>query len=165
MQVQLDTTYGNIILTLNQQLAPITVENFVRYMEEKHYDETIFHRVIKDFVIQGGGVDVNMVDKPTHPPIQNEANNGLLNLVGTVAMARTKNPHSAQSQFFINMDDNAFLNFNEETDDGWGYCVFGEVTDGIEVAEQINELITTTKNSYQNVPEMAVLLKQVTLLT
>ena len=164
MQVRLETTYGNIILTLNRDLAPITVENFVRYVEEKHYDDTIFHRVIKDFVIQGGGLDVNMVDKPTHPAIQNEANNGLQNLLHTVAMARTKDPHSAQSQFFINMDDNAFLNFDAETNDGWGYCVFGEVTDGMQIAEKINKLATTTKNGYQDVPEELVLLKHATLL-
>lgn len=129
-------------------------------MRSGHYDGTIFHRVISDFVIQGGGMNVNIFEKSTNPPIKNEANNQLSNMLGTVAMARTSDPHSASAQFFINTDDNAFLNFSAETNEGWGYCVFGEVTAGMDVVEKIEQVPTTTIKGYQNVPEEAILINQ-----
>ena len=158
MKVRLNTSHGEIILSLNKEKAPITVENFVSYVKTSHYDGTIFHRVIYDFMIQTGGMDADMNEKPTNKSIKNEANNGLGNLSGTVAMARTSDPHSASAQFFINTNDNAFLNFSSETDDGWGYCVFGEVVEGSETVDKIEDTPTTTKTGHQNVPEEPVVI-------
>lgn len=164
MKVQLITTLGNITLELDRKKAPNTVENFINYVKSGHYDGTIFHRVVDDFVIQGGGLDENLKEKPTQPPIRNEANNGLSNLFGTIAMARTPDPHSASAQFFINTTDNAFLDFSKETDDGWGYCVFGKVIDGIDVVEQIEAVSTTTRDGYQDVPEENIVITRVELI-
>lgn len=158
MKVRFNTSHGEIILLLNKEKAPITVENFVSYVKSGHYDGTIFHRVIYDFMIQTGGMDADMNEKPTNKSIKNEANNGLGNLSGTVAMARTSDPHSASAQFFINTNDNAFLNFSSETDDGWGYCVFGEVVKGSETVDKIEDTPTTTKAGHQNVPEEPVVI-------
>ena len=136
MKVRLNTNHGDIVLALNEEKAPLTVANFMSYVKSGHYNGTIFHRVINDFMIQTGGMDADMTEKSTNACIKNEANNGLSNLQGTVAMARRPDPHSASAQFFINTNDNAFLNFSAETDDGWGYCVFGEVVEGIETVEK-----------------------------
>ena len=164
MKVRLMTTMGNITLELDKQKAPVTVENFVTYLQSGHYDGTIFHRVVEDFVIQGGGLDQEMNEKPTRSPIKNEANNGLSNLFGTIAMARTPDPHSASAQFFINTTDNAFLDFSKETDDGWGYCVFGKVIDGLEVVEQIEAVSTTSRNGFQDVPEQNIVITRVEII-
>ena len=158
MKVLLTTSYGGITLELDAKRAPKTVENFISYVKSSHYNGTIFHRVIEDFVIQGGGLDVNMKEKPTGPSIRNEANNGLKNLFGTIAMARTPEPHSASAQFFINTTDNAFLDFRSETDDGWGYCVFGKVVDGLNIVEKIEEVNTTKRSGFQDVPEESILI-------
>ena len=164
MKVQLTTSLGNIMLALHPDKAPLTVENFISYIKSGHYDGTIFHRVINDFVIQGGGMDQDLQEKATRAPIRNEANNGMSNDLGTIAMARTPDPHSASAQFFINTNDNGFLNFSAETDDGWGYCVFGEVVDGIEVVEKIEEVETTTKSGFQDVPVEPVVIEKVELI-
>ena len=164
MKVRLITTMGNITLELDRKKAPNTVENFINYIKSCHYDGTIFHRVVEDFVIQGGGLDENLTEKPTNSPIRNEANNGLSNLFGTVAMARTPEPHSASAQFFINTTDNAFLDFSKETDDGWGYCVFGKVIDGIDVVEQIEAVSTTSRNGFQDVPEENIVITRVEII-
>ena len=125
MKVEIITSLGSIIVQLNQDKAPKTVENFLTYVKSGFYNETIFHRVIEGFMIQGGGMDKDMKTKPTDPSIENEASNGLSNLFGTIAMARTSDPHSATAQFFINTEDNRGLDFQSETEEGWGYCVFG----------------------------------------
>lgn len=158
MKVRLTTSYGDIVMALNADKAPKTVENFVSYVQSGHYDGTIFHRVISDFMIQAGGMDAEMREKPTQASIKNEANNGLSNLQGTVAMARRPDPHSASAQFFINTSDNAFLDFSAETSDGWGYCVFGEVVEGIETVEKIEETATTSKGGHQDVPAEAIVI-------
>jgi len=158
MKVRLNTSHGEIVLSLNEEKAPITVKNFVSYVESGHYDGTIFHRVIYDFMIQTGGMDADMKEKPTNERIKNEANNGLANLSGTVAMARRPDPHSASSQFFINTNDNAFLNFSSETDDGWGYCVFGEVVEGEDTVDKIENVSTTSKGGHQDVPEEPIVI-------
>jgi peptidyl-prolyl cis-trans isomerase B (cyclophilin B) len=164
MKVRLTTTHGPIVLELDSVKAPVTVENFAAYVTAGHYDGTIFHRVIEDFVIQGGGLDRNLKEMPTRPPIRNEANNRLSNLLGTIAMARTPEPHSASAQFFINTNDNAFLDFSKETDDGWGYCVFGKVIEGLEVVEQIEESPTTTRDGYEDVPVENIVIEKVEIL-
>lgn len=164
MKVQLATTLGPITIELNHEKAPKTVENFVSYVESGHYEGTIFHRVIEDFMIQGGGMDSEMNSKPTNEPVKNEANNGLKNEYGSVAMARTGDPHSASAQFFINTSDNGFLDFTAETQDGWGYCVFGKVIEGIEVVNQIEEKTTTTKNGHQDVPEEIITIEKAEML-
>ena len=164
MKVLITTTLGPITVQLNPDKAPKTVENFLAYVESGYYDGTIFHRVIEDFMIQGGGMDKEMNTKSTKPSIQNEANNGLNNQYGTIAMARTGDPHSASAQFFINTSDNPFLDFQSETKDGWGYCVFGEVVEGIEVVNNIEEKPTTTRNGQQDVPEEIIEIEKVTLL-
>lgn len=161
MKVQLTTSLGAIVLELDSDKAPATVDNFISYVESGHYEGTIFHRVIEDFMIQGGGLDADMETKPTNDPLQNEANNGLSNVFGSIAMARTPDPHSASSQFFINTTDNAFLDHRDQSDDGWGYCVFGKVVEGIEVVEKIEEVPTTTRKGYQDVPEEAVVIEKV----
>lgn len=152
MNVRMKTSAGEIELELYPEQAPVTVDNFISYIRSGHYNGTIFHRVIGDFMIQGGGMDTDMNAKPTDPPIKNEANNGLKNEVGTIAMARTNDPHSASSQFFINTSDNGFLDFRSESPDGWGYCVFGKVTGGMDIVEKIEESPTGNKKGHQDVP-------------
>lgn len=164
MKVEIITSLGSIIVQLNQDKAPKTVENFLTYVKSGFYNETIFHRVIEGFMIQGGGMDKDMKTKPTHPSIENEASNGLSNLFGTIAMARTSDPHSATAQFFINTEDNRGLDFQSETEEGWGYCVFGEVVEGIEVVNTIEEQTTTTRNGHQDVPEEIIYIKKITSL-
>ena len=153
-KVKLTTSYGDIVLELDQENAPISTENFVQYVESGFYDETIFHRVINGFMIQGGGFLEDMTPKDDKlEPIMNEANNGLKNDRGTIAMARTAYPHSASSQFFINHADNAFLNFRtNQVEEGWGYAVFGKVTEGLDVVDKIAEVQTTAVQGYQDVP-------------
>jgi len=164
MKVRLITSHGEMVLSLNKEKAPITVENFISYVRSGHYNGTIFHRVINDFMIQAGGMDTDMNEKSTNASIKNEANNGLSNLQGTIAMARTSDPHSASAQFFINTNDNAFLDFSAETDDGWGYCVFGEVVDGIETVEKIEETSTTSMSGHQDVPAEAIIITQAEII-
>jgi peptidyl-prolyl cis-trans isomerase B (cyclophilin B) len=150
--VVMETTLGEITLELYPLNAPITVNNFLEYVREDFYDSLIFHRVIKNFMIQGGGFDENLQKKQTHDPIPNEAENGLSNLQGTIAMARTHEPHSATSQFFINTVDNVFLDFREKTPMEWGYCVFGRVVEGMDVIHDIENVETTNQNGYNDVP-------------
>ena len=153
-KVKLTTSYGDIVLELDQENAPISTENFVNYVENGFYDETIFHRVISGFMVQGGGFLDDMTPKDNKlEPITNEANNGLRNDRGTIAMARTSDPHSATSQFFINHKDNDFLNFTtNQYDQGWGYAVFGKVTEGLDVVDKIADVQTTSVQVYQDVP-------------
>ncbi|NDV26148.1 peptidylprolyl isomerase [Desulfovibrio sp. JC010] len=150
--VKLQTSMGNIVLELDKEKAPGTVENFLRYVNEGHYSGTIFHRVIDGFMIQGGNFDKNMKKKPTHAPIKNEARNGLYNDKYTIAMARTNAPHSATDQFFINVKDNAFLNFKSESGSGWGYAVFGKVIGGKKVVDKIAKTVTFRKGHFNDVP-------------
>jgi peptidyl-prolyl cis-trans isomerase B (cyclophilin B) len=152
MKVKLTTTQGDITLKLQPDKAPLTVENFLGYVRNGHYDGTIFHRVIKGFMIQGGGMDTDMRQKPAGKSVQNEAGNGLSNLTGTISMARTPDPHSASAQFFINTEDNLFLDYRNPTPDGWGYCVFGEVIDGMGVVTDIEASATTTRDGHADVP-------------
>ena len=164
MKVSLTTNHGVIELTLDPERAPATTENFARYVREGHYDGTLFHRVIDGFMIQGGGLEPGMRQKPTREPIANEADNGLKNATGTVAMARTGDPHSATAQFFINTQDNDFLNHKAQTPQGWGYCVFGRVTDGMDVVTRIEESSTATRGGHQNVPVEDVVIEHAELL-
>ena len=150
--VTLETTKGNITIELYPEKAPETVANFIQYVQDGFYDGTIFHRVIPNFMVQGGGFTDDMSEKSTREPIKNEANNGLANENGTIAMARTPNPHSASSQFFINVKDNAFLDFQNETPNGWGYCVFGKVTGGMDVVNSIVAVPTGNHGMHQDVP-------------
>ncbi|WP_417681275.1 peptidylprolyl isomerase [Pseudidiomarina aquimaris] len=163
MHVTLHTNHGAIKLELYPEQAPKTVENFVRYVEEGFYAETLFHRVIKGFMIQGGGFNLEMVQKNTHDAIENEADNGLKNTKGTIAMARTQDPHSATSQFFINVADNEFLNFKNESVGGWGYCVFGKVVEGMDVVDEIAQVYTTQAGFHQDVPKDDVIIEKATL--
>lgn len=156
--VLLETTSGDILVELYPEKAPKTVENFLKYVDAGFYNNTIFHRVIKGFMIQGGGLDARMQEKTTESPIVNEANNGLKNEKGTIAMARTADPHSATAQFFINLVDNDFLNFSEESVSGFGYCVFGKVSDGFDVVEAIGKVKTKSVNGYDDVPVDLVLI-------
>ncbi|WP_417688191.1 peptidylprolyl isomerase [Pseudidiomarina sp.] len=160
MHVTLHTNHGAIKLELYPEKAPKTVENFVRYVEEGFYAETLFHRVIKGFMIQGGGFNLEMVQKNTHDAIENEADNGLKNTKGTIAMARTQDPHSATSQFFINVADNDFLNFKNESVGGWGYCVFGQVVEGMDVVDEIAQVYTTQAGFHQDVPKDDVIIER-----
>ena len=163
-QVTIKTSVGDIQLELNDEKAPITVENFKAIASSGYYDGTIFHRVINGFMIQGGGLTADMSNKSSGTgPIQNEANNGLPNDRGTIAMARTMDPHSATSQFFINHKDNAFLNHTGETSQGWGYAVFGMVTEGMDVVDQIAEVATGSSGAYQDVPEEVITIESVTI--
>ena len=157
-QVQIITSLGNITLELNADKAPQTAANFLKYVEDKHYEGTIFHRVIKDFMIQGGGMLPDMSQKPCNAPIKNEANNGLKNDRGTIAMARTSDPHSATAQFFINTVDNDFLNFRAENTQGWGYAVFGKVVEGLDVVDQIRAVSTGRSGYHSDVPVEAVVI-------
>lgn len=153
VQVLFETTMGNITIELDMQNAPNTSSNFLAYVDDGYFVDTTFHRVIPNFMIQGGGITADMRDKPSkRAPIENEANNGLKNDRGTVAMARTGDPHSATSQFFINHADNAFLNFSSETMQGWGYAVFGKVVDGMDVVDEIAKVKTGSKGGHQDVP-------------
>lgn len=161
--VRMETDKGVIMLELDGEKAPATVANFLRYVKEGFYDGTIFHRVISNFMIQGGGFTSDMAQKDTHPPIKNEANNGLSNDVGTIAMARTDDPHSATSQFFINVKDNHFLNFRSQSPQGWGYAVFGKVTQGMDVVNAIKDVATTSKGAYQDVPAETVMIIKVAI--
>jgi peptidyl-prolyl cis-trans isomerase B (cyclophilin B) len=158
MAVKLTTSLGPIILELDAEKAPETVKNFLAYVEVGHYDNTIFHRVIKGFMIQGGGFEPGMKQKPTQAPIQNEAKNGLKNTAGTIAMARTQAPHSASAQFFINIADNDFLDYPGQ--DGWGYCVFGKVSEGMDVVNAIKGVKTGTKGFHQDVPVEDVVIEK-----
>ena len=161
-QVTIKTSVGDIQLELNDEKAPITVENFKTIASSGYYEGTIFHRVINGFMIQGGGLTADMNNKSSGTdPIQNEANNGLPNDRGTIAMARTMDPHSATSQFFINHKDNAFLNHTGETSQGWGYAVFGIVTEGMDVVDQIAEVATGSSGAYQDVPEEVITIESV----
>ncbi len=162
--VILHTSLGKIQLELNQDAAPITVASFIEYVKSGFYDKTIFHRIIDGFMIQCGGFTKDMQQKTTNAPIQNEANNGLSNATGTIAMARTNDPHSASSQFFINVADNHFLNFKDESINGWGYCVFGKVTDGMDVVNKIKQVATTTRAGHQDVPSEAIIIEKATLI-
>lgn len=162
--VKLHTNFGVITLELDAEKAPKTVENFLRYAEEGQFTDTIFHRVIPGFMIQGGGMLSDMSQKPTHEPIENEADNGLANEIGTIAMARTNDPHSASSQFFINVSDNAFLNHSGKNTQGWGYCVFGKVTDGIDVVNEIAGVATGIRSGHQDVPEEDVVIEKVEIV-
>ncbi len=150
--VILETTLGNIDIELNTEQAPITAQNFINYVQSGHYDGTIFHRVIKGFMIQAGGFSANMSEQKTKDPITNEANNDLQNQRGTIAMARTMEPHSATAQFFINLVDNAFLNHTSQDMHGWGYCVFGKVIAGLDVVDAIAAVDTGNKAGHQDVP-------------
>ena len=161
--VTMETNKGVITLELDREKAPDSVENFVTYAKSGHYDGTIFHRVIPGFMIQGGGFDSSMQQKDTNPPIKNEAANGLKNDKGTVAMARTNVPDSATSQFFINVKDNDFLNHTSPTPQGWGYAVFGKVTDGMDVVESIENVATANKGGQQDVPVSDVIIEKVTV--
>lgn len=156
--VKLHTSLGVITLELDAEKAPESVKNFIAYVEAGHYDGTIFHRVIKDFMIQGGGMLPDMSQKPTSAPIKNEANNGLKNVRGSVAMARTSDPHSATAQFFINTVDNDFLNFRNESVQGWGYAVFGKVIDGLDIVEQIRGVKTGRNGYHSDVPVESVII-------
>lgn len=150
--ITLTTNHGDIQIELDYDNAPVTAENFAQYVKEGHYDGTIFHRVIDGFMVQGGGFASGMNEKQTRAPIKNEANNGLSNKTGTLAMARTMDPHSASAQFFINVNDNTFLDFKSETSQGWGYCVFGKVVAGMDVVEAIKGVATGNSGMHQDVP-------------
>ncbi|MFP4547953.1 MAG: peptidylprolyl isomerase [Fidelibacterota bacterium] len=152
---------NKIVIELNPEKAPKTVANFLEYSKSGHYEGTIFHRVMSDFMIQGGGFTPELEKKPTNDPIENEANNGLSNKRGTIAMARTGDPHSASAQFFINVVDNDRLDFKSKTGNGWGYCVFGKVVEGMDVVDRIREVEVTTKNGMENVPVNPVVIKAV----
>lgn len=164
MHVLIATNQGDIIIELDQLAAPKTVANFVKYVNDGYYNGTIFHRVIFGFMIQGGGLDVNMKERSTRPSIENEANNGLKNNLYTVAMARTSEPHSATAQFFINTNDNSFLDFTGENPNGWGYAVFGRVVRGREVVSKIEKIKTTSKSFHDDVPVTPVIIKKAELL-
>ncbi|HEY8119526.1 MAG TPA: peptidylprolyl isomerase [Methylophilaceae bacterium] len=158
--VKLHTNFGEITLELDAEKAPITVANFLQYVESGFYNNTIFHRVIDGFMIQGGGFEPGMSQKTTKATIKNEADNGLQNKMYTIAMARTPNPDSASSQFFINVADNGFLNFTSPTAQGWGYCVFGKVTAGTEVIDKIKQVKTGSRSGHQDVPVENVLIER-----
>ena len=163
-QVILNTTHGVIKLELNAEKAPLSVANFVEYVKAGHYNGKIFHRVINDFMIQGGGMDKNMKESATREPIKNEANNGLKNDKYTIAMARTMQPHSATAQFFINVKDNDFLNFSAENVHGWGYAVFGKVIEGTEVIDKIKLVKTGRHGMHDDVPVEAIIIESATVI-
>ncbi|HAF54808.1 MAG TPA: cyclophilin [Thauera sp.] len=160
MAVKLHTNHGVITLELDADKAPVTVANFLAYVESGHYNNTIFHRVIDGFMIQGGGFEPGMNQKPTGEQIKNEADNGLKNERGTIAMARTQAPHSATAQFFINVADNDFLNHRSPDLQGWGYCVFGKVTDGMDVVDAIRKVKTGSSGFHQDVPKEDVIIER-----
>ena len=157
--VEVATNLGTFAITLDPAKAPKTVENFVAYVKAKHYDGTIFHRVIATFMVQGGGYDAQYEKRPTRPPVQNEADNGLKNKRGTVAMARTGDPHSATAQFFVNVVDNAFLDHQAKDQQGWGYCVFGRVTEGMDVVDKIKDVPTGANGPFtKDAPDTPVVI-------
>jgi peptidyl-prolyl cis-trans isomerase B (cyclophilin B) len=160
MKVKLTTSMGPITLQLDKEKAPVTVENFAKYVDSGHYDGTIFHRVIDGFMIQGGGFDKDMRQKPTQAPIKNEAANGLKNDKYTIAMARTSDPNSASAQFFINVKDNDFLNYTAPTPQGWGYAVFGKVVEGQDTVDKIAKVATGNLGKQQNVPSQPVVIEK-----
>lgn len=163
-RVKLHTNQGDMVITLDAVKAPKTVENFLTYVKEGFYNGTVFHRVIDGFMIQGGGFEPGMKQKQTHAPIENEANNGLKNDKYTLAMARTSDPHSATAQFFINVSNNDFLNFTAPTPNGWGYAVFGSVTEGTDVVDKIKGVKTGNKGFHQNVPNEDVIIEKAEVL-
>ena len=163
VMVEMHTSKGLITLELDAEKAPVTVANFIEYVKSGHFDGTIFHRVIPGFVIQGGGMESGMKEKPTQPPIENEADNGLKNVTGSICMARTNDPHSATSQFFINLKDNQFLDHTEKNPQGWGYAVFGQVTDGMDVVEAIAAVQTGNAGFHQDVPVEDIVVEKVTI--
>ena len=164
MDVRLHTSFGPITIALDADKAPKTVANFVDYVKSGHYDGTIFHRVINGFMIQGGGFAPGMKQKPTGAPVENEASNGLRNDKYTIAMARTTDPHSATAQFFINVADNAFLNHSAPTAQGWGYCVFGRVTEGADVVDKIKGVATGSQGMHKDVPQDDVVIERVEVI-
>jgi peptidyl-prolyl cis-trans isomerase B (cyclophilin B) len=159
--IKLHTNHGTITIELNHDKAPNTAANFLQYARDGFYDGTLFHRVIDGFMIQGGGMEAGMKEKATRAPIQNEADNGLSNETGTIAMARTNDPHSATAQFFINVKDNSFLDHSAPTPAGWGYCVFGKVTDGMDVVNAIKKVKTGSSGFHQDVPVDDVVIERV----
>ncbi|SDL74212.1 peptidyl-prolyl cis-trans isomerase B (cyclophilin B) [Franzmannia pantelleriensis] len=158
--IVLQTNFGDIVVRLEHDKAPKTAANFEQYVTDGHYDGTLFHRVINGFMVQGGGFDTDFNQKPTRDPIENEADNGLKNLTGTLAMARTQDPHSASAQFFINVADNDFLNHTGKSIQGWGYCVFGEVVEGMSVVERIKDVPTTRRGMHADVPAEDVVIQR-----
>ncbi len=163
--VQLETSMGNITIELNEEKAPKTVENFLNYVKSGHYEGTIFHRVIDGFMIQGGGMDAEMNEKKTNAPIENEADNDLKNDKGTIAMARTQDPHSATSQFFINVKDNDFLNHSGKNAQGWGYTVFGKVTSGMDVIEKMRGVPTGRFGMHADVPKEPITIQSAKIVS
>ncbi len=163
-KVKLSTNHGDIILQLNAEKAPLTTENFVQYVKDGHYNGTVFHRVIKGFMIQGGGFEPGMSQKKTRASIQNEADNGLKNAKYSIAMARTMEPHSASAQFFINASDNDFLNHSGKNVQGWGYAVFGEVIEGREIVDAIEKVATGSKAGHQDVPKDDVIIEKAEII-
>ncbi|MDP6653014.1 MAG: peptidylprolyl isomerase [Gammaproteobacteria bacterium] len=157
--IVLNTNYGSITVELDFEKAPKSAANFMQYVQDGFYDGTIFHRIIDDFMIQGGGFETGMRQKSNGDPVENEADNGLDNLTGTLAMARSSDPHSATSQFFINISDNHFLNHRNKTGQGWGYAVFGRVSDGMDVVNKIKTCDTTSQASHQDVPVNEVIIE------
>ena len=162
--ILLKTNFGDIKIELNHEKAPKTAANFEKYVKEGYYDGVIFHRVIDNFMIQGGGFEPGMVNKETEMPIENEADNGLKNTVGTLAMARTMDPHSASAQFFINVSDNEFLNHTSKSTQGWGYAVFGEVIEGMDVVNRIKAVKTTTRMGHQDVPVEDIIIEKAEII-
>ena len=159
-KVKLTTTLGEIIIQLNTEKAPLSSANFLTYVNEGFYNGTIFHRVIPDFMAQGGGFDTGLNQKTVHAPIKNEANNGLTNSLGTLAMARTNDPNSATAQFFINYKDNSFLNHTSQTSSGWGYAVFGEVLEGMDVVDAMAKQATGNRGGHQDVPKTDIIIEK-----
>ena len=162
--IKMHTNLGIIDIELNHDKAQKTAANFEQYVKEGFYDGTIFHRVINGFMIQGGGMEPDMKQKPTRAAIDNEANNGLKNVTGSIAMARTGDPHSATAQFFINVKDNDFLNFTAPTSQGWGYCVFGQVVNGMDVVDKIKQQPTTSRKGHQDVPVDDIVIERVEIV-
>ena len=159
MAVKLITNHGDIVIELDAEKAPESAKNFISYVEAGHYNNTVFHRVINGFMIQGGGFEPGMKQKPTGAPIKNEADNGLKNEAGTSAMARTQDPNSATAQFFINVADNDFLNYRSPDVQGWGYCVFGRVSEGMDIVDKIKSVKTGTSGFHQDVPKEDVIIQ------
>lgn len=162
--IHMTTAFGTIVLQLDSEKAPKTVANFLQYVRDGFYDNTVFHRVIDSFMIQSGGFGPGLTQKTARPPIENEAHNGLRNVRGAIAMARTSDPHSASSQFFINLVDNDFLNYTAPTPSGWGYCVFGKVSDGLNVVDRIKGVPTGSRLGHKDVPVSEVLVESVKLV-
>ncbi len=163
-KVKLTTSLGAVVIQLNAEKAPISTANFLKYVNEGFYNGTIFHRVIKDFMAQGGGFDTSFNQKATHEPIKNEADNGLANKRGTIAMARTSDPNSATAQFFINYKDNSFLNHTSPTPNGWGYAVFGEVVEGMDVVDAMANQPTGNRGPHQDVPKTDIVIEKAEVL-